>query len=62
MGSFLAEMRPQAGSESSNMPRYNPDAPHGTAIGLPISWGGARGFNVGIYIYMCVYAIHGVYG
>ena len=22
---------------------------HGTAIGLPISWGGARGVNVGIY-------------
>ena len=30
---------------------YIPDTTNGTAIGLPISWGGARGVNVGINSY-----------
>ena len=37
-------------------PRYPDTTIHGTAVGLPISWGGARGVNVSIY------GIHGVSG
>ena len=38
----------------------SPDVTHGTAIGLPISWGGAGGVN-GV-AYVGIYSIHGASG
>ena len=39
-------------------PKRNSDTAHGTAIGLPISWGGARGVNGAAVLWQS----HGVSG
>ena len=52
-GSWTSERSPAAGRRSPAIRRHDLS---GSAIGLPISWGGARGVNAGIY------GIHGASG